>query len=339
MHTRGSSAALQHTATADRWAHHLKAEGKARFRHVSIDQSERPAVVRAAMIKTSVQEVGVVATGIVCALASRGFAASLLFDSLAREYMNALSATLTFFFSVCVIFGRLLPRFGWKDGKPMRMINSAMVSLCHGGVAIYISACTLASQEYYLGKPNEVDHLHILAYTTAYFFTDAVFLAFYMPEEKIYIFHHVIVLLYIWSVVYYGYGTFSCMALMFFGEFTNPLHNIRHIIEEVLKTEQPPKWAIAAKKVVWPVFNLSYATFRLGISPFVIGHVVWFFATGQCKQIPYEIGCVWAAIALTVLGGSIGPGAQCVKALLGYSETCALPGSQKAGSPKAGKAL
>ena len=36
------------------------------------------------------------------------------------------------------------------------------------------------------------------------------------------------------------------MALMFTGELTNPLHNVRHVVEEVLKLEKPPAWAAGA---------------------------------------------------------------------------------------------
>jgi hypothetical protein len=277
------------------------------------------------------EDYAVTGVGLGIALTSHSLAAS--FDTLTNDFLTALGASLAFFFSVSLVCGRILSKYGWKINKSTRMINSALVSLCHGGVAIYFSAIQLSHKEYQLGAPNETAQLQILAYSAAYFFTDFVFLVVYMPEEKIYIIHHLIVLLYIQSVVYTGFGTFSCMALMFFGEVTNPLHNIRHIIEEVLKTEKPPVWASAAKRVVWPIFNLSYATFRLGISPFVIGHVVWFFITGQSKNIPYPVGISWAMIALTVLGGSIGPGLQCIKSLAG-SPTI----DTRAGSPKAGKA-
>ena len=101
-----------------------------------------------------------------------------------------------------------------------------------------------------------------MAYSTAYFLTDFVFLILFLPEEFAYLVHHVVTLIYLASNVYLGFGGISCMALMFTGELTNPLHNVRHVLEEVLKQEKPPAWAARARAVVWPVFNLSYAVIR-----------------------------------------------------------------------------
>ena len=95
-----------------------------------------------------------------------------------------------------------------------------MVSLCHGAVAILYSGNQLLRNPYQLDMQNNQAQETIMAYSTAYFLTDFVFLILFLPEEFAYLVHHVVTLIYLASNVYLGFGGISCMALMFTGELT-----------------------------------------------------------------------------------------------------------------------
>ena len=49
----------------------------------------------------------------------------------------------------------------------------------------------------------------------------------------------------------------------------------------------------------------------------MLAHLCWFFGSGQASNVPYWLGCLWAALATIIFCGSIGPGMQCIRELRG----------------------
>jgi hypothetical protein len=76
---------------------------------------------------------------------------------------------------------------------------------------------------------------------------------------------------------------------------------------------------------------------RLLFLPAVVFHLVWYFlVSGQASNVPFPLGCLWAAITLIIVFGSVGPGVESAQALAGSSKPA--PWNESADSAKSGKA-
>jgi hypothetical protein len=186
----------------------------------------------------------------------------MMFGSDVNDFLAFFGGFFAFFFCTSIVVGQLLSGCGWQASKSTYMIHSSTVAMCHGGFAVYFSYKLLMKHEYQLDAPNEQDQLRIMAFSTAYFFNDCIFLLRHMPDEFAFIVHHVITVAYLFSCAYHGFGSFSIMPLMFAGEISNPPHNMNLIIEEILKQEKPPRWASAAAPCVRTLFHIVFAFCR-----------------------------------------------------------------------------
>jgi hypothetical protein len=57
---------------------------------------------------------------------------------------------------------------------------------------------------------------------------------------------------------------------------------------------------------------------RLLFLPSVVFHLIWYFLfSGQATNVPFHLACVWSAIPLIIVLGSVGPGLESLQVLAG----------------------
>jgi len=155
----------------------------------------------------------------------------------------------------------------------------------------------------------------LISYCTAYMLQDGFHLANQAytlgrvsDDDFMFLAHHVITTGYMCSVRVLGAGHYSVMLLMFFGEVTNPVHNIFLILEKAAASGHGGPNIEYWLPLFGKIFALFYGLVRVVFGPVLglwITYDLLLRAEGR-KNVPIMLSAVWVAAMWAVLHGSLG---------------------------------
>ena len=134
----------------------------------------------------------------------------------------------------------------------------------------------------HLDIPNTPVQSLQLQFSMGYLIADTLYFLLFAPNDLLFLGHHALSGLYLFSSLKLGLGGISAIFVFFMGEITSPLFNIFSVAKE-LKHDHP----LAARVLEYtsPIFTFSFVLVRSIISPVLIGwflYTLWF----QSPRIP-----------------------------------------------------
>jgi hypothetical protein len=125
-------------------------------------------------------------------------------------------------------------------------------------------------------------------------------------EDIMFLAHHVATTFYMATAKAIGAGHYSAMALMFFGEVTNPAHNSYEVVKIASKLHPGPRLKIALP-ILGKVFAASYGLVRIVLGPVI---TIWLLydllLTKQGRKKVGWVGLLWSIMVVAVMHGSMG---------------------------------
>ncbi|KAI5065553.1 hypothetical protein GOP47_0020248, partial [Adiantum capillus-veneris] len=200
---------------------------------------------------------------------------------------------------------------GWKARKKARHeAASCFMSLLHGSLVTLLTAWDVALHfhqqslqskpwQQLLQAPNTPFQDAVVEFSVAYFLVDLLHYALFIPEDALFILHHVASASYMLSCRYYTkHGALSIMLLLGLAECTSFMQNF---------------WTLAFLAGATQTFNylnvvfLPFFTFVRGfLGPLLTWHLSVYYFSGQADSvIPRWLSFYWMFVVSLAIVGSI----------------------------------
>eukprot|EP00298_Acanthocystis_sp_HF-20_P005664 c15752_g1_i1.p1 GENE.c15752_g1_i1~~c15752_g1_i1.p1 ORF type:complete len:259 (+),score=55.89 c15752_g1_i1:34-810(+) len=229
--------------------------------------------------------------------------------------MDTYSFFIIYTFS-CLIFSiiafvshNILSEQQWSKSNRC-LLMSSFGAFLHGPSSTILSGIQVFKNFSYPDSPNVDIHTYIMAFSVAYFTIDFVVLGLDWKNNIAFCLHHIVCSLYEVVVLYYGYGSYSVMVLMFLGEITNPLQNVYSVSHLYYEKDRNDKFSRRARELVAVPFVLFYFFIRFFVVVIFAIYLNWFFlfSSDGNGEIPIGWRIVFGIIAIGVPIGSFGFG-------------------------------
>jgi hypothetical protein len=118
--------------------------------------------------------------------------------------------------------------------------------------------------------------------------------------------HHLVAFLFMTSTRLLRAGHMSCMILMFLGEVTAPIMNLRRI-SNAATLLQSTSWLVDLHPWIEVVYAAKYLFFRCLAAPVCTLHLMYdlLFTKEGRRNVPVPLSVFWIAISWGILIGSI----------------------------------
>jgi len=236
-----------------------------------------------------------------------------------------------------VTFRHILYSFGWEvDATDTLFASSCMASVCHSTILLLGLVPTLLSQKYVPSEKLQPSPQwykdatnSLMGFCTGYMVYDAVMTIVerwipgigpvFLDDDKMFIGHHILTILYMTSARWIKAGHISAMSLMTNGEASAPIMNCYLFIEKMLDQEccRHISWLPALFTIAEQIFSITYLICRVMVSPFVIGHITYdlVFTKHGRRDIPLWLSILWLPLCWGVQFGSIPWIMSCMEAV------------------------
>ncbi|KAH7414874.1 hypothetical protein KP509_14G015100, partial [Ceratopteris richardii] len=198
-----------------------------------------------------------------------------------------------------VVFARRWPRGAVDRFKAA----SCCMSIVHGtstSMAAAIYMMHLKHTKSRLGAANTRFEEAIMEYSTAYFLVDLVHYLLFVPNQPLFVLHHVFTSSYMLSCCFYtGHGAFSTIVLFVVGESTSFLQNV---------------WTISLITHSAKLFNLLnvpfliiFSIFRGVLTPWATWQLCLYFLFSReaSAVVPFPLALYWMWSVFMGISGSL----------------------------------
>ncbi|XP_002993813.2 TLC domain-containing protein At5g14285 [Selaginella moellendorffii] len=192
----------------------------------------------------------------------------------------------------------------WSKHKRCRAASSS-ISFAHALVGASLAMADMVSSPWTLDAPNTAFQNRIMEWSMAYFIVDLFHYFLAVPEDHLFIAHHLATLTYMISCRYYTlHGAKSVMSLIAAGEATTPLQAI-WTLARLAKDEFPV--AERVYTALSPTFTLLFTIVRGMLGPFLLGKLASFYLWGRADTvIPRWLAWFWVfEVSFAVVGSMI----------------------------------
>eukprot|EP00245_Coleochaete_scutata_P010119 TRINITY_DN3495_c0_g1_i1.p1 TRINITY_DN3495_c0_g1~~TRINITY_DN3495_c0_g1_i1.p1 ORF type:complete len:251 (-),score=21.89 TRINITY_DN3495_c0_g1_i1:1209-1961(-) len=189
----------------------------------------------------------------------------------------------------------------WK-GKNRFEAASCMISLLHSTTTATLSSRDFFELPWKLGATNTVYQNTTLDFSTAYFAVDMLHFLLFVPNDYLFMAHHIATSTYMLTCRHYNHGAMSVMTLLFLGEVTSPLQNI-WTLARMAKDESP----FARTLYIWlsPFFTVFFTLIRGCLGPYILYELGSFYLTGGADGvIPRPLAWAWMLKVTIAVSGS-----------------------------------
>ncbi|KAI3733387.1 hypothetical protein L6452_12830 [Arctium lappa] len=186
------------------------------------------------------------------------------------------------------------------DPKIKPHASSCLISLAHGTPAILLSISAIFHHHHFAAKNTPLQTL-VLDFSIAYFFTDTSHYFIFIPNDHLFIAHHLAVLyVFITCRFVVGYGGSAVLLLLVVAEVTSPCQNAWS-----LASYRKDDVALAARLYggLSPYFYGFYTVVRGVVGPVVVYKMV--VGGGGSGEIPMWVWGSWMVVIVNGIFGSV----------------------------------
>lgn len=191
----------------------------------------------------------------------------------------------------------------WKRKSRFEAASCCM-SLVHGTTATFMASYDVFRSPWNLSAPNTAFQEKLMEFSSAYFLVDLFHYALFVPDEPLFILHHIATTTYILSCRYYTHhGAVSVVALLGLAESTSTLQNIWTLAR--LASDD----SFAARRIyhgVYPFFIVAFSFVRGVLGPCLTWNLCKYYFTGQADSvIPRWLVSYWMTTVILAISGSL----------------------------------
>ena len=218
---------------------------------------------------------------------------------------------------------------GWEwngtKGGVSREVLGGLVAIVHStSLLLPLLGCLLSHptgvpSESFSTSPPVWNHAArtMISFTTAYMTQDALGILYYSydwsrgvldvsPDNKLFVAHHLVCIIYMCVTRYLNAGHYSSMQLMFLGEVTNPTQNAYTIMQLASRFHPGPTVSFF-RPFLAPVFAGSYLVVRFVVGPIITLLLTkdFIFSSNGRKNVPVPLGVIFCLMCVGIIVGSV----------------------------------
>ncbi|KAJ7532090.1 hypothetical protein O6H91_14G072000 [Diphasiastrum complanatum] len=196
----------------------------------------------------------------------------------------------------------------WKGRKRQRAA-SCCISLVHGTISATLAAhdmaCRRSSASWKLDARNSSFQNGVMEFSMAYFLVDLLHYLYAVPDDYLFIGHHISTLTYMLSCRYFTrHGATSVMYLIAVGEATTPLQCVWNLSR---MAREDHRLAMQIYTFLSPIFTVIFTFVRGCLGPYLLWKLSSFYLRGQSSSsvIPRWLAYFWMLKAALAVVGSL----------------------------------
>lgn len=206
-----------------------------------------------------------------------------------------------FFTTFCIIYAVGYCGVFRNWSKYRSDASSCFISLFHGTPAVVLALTAIITQPSRgFDSPNTDFQNLVLEFSIGYFLVDLLHYLIFIPQEILFIAHHLATLFVFVTCRYYAlHGAFALLVLLVLAEITSACQNIWTLAG--LRREELPS-AARIYKFLSPPFYVLYTAMRGVAGPLFFYKMSAYYLSGKaCDAIPWWVSVSW----IVVVGAAI----------------------------------